>query len=93
MKNDVLTFLGSYNIRGPPRGPRLPPIEKANSQNLDATPMHEGSNRQVLGVLNHLDYRVSSKTVPTWLFALLSVSTRANCKSWDIFEKFRKFAT
>ena len=38
-------------------------------------------------------YSVSRKTVPTWLFALLSVSTRANCKSWDIFEKFRKFAT
>ena len=27
-------------------------------------------------------YRVSSKTVPTWLFALLSASTHANCKSW-----------
>ena len=38
-------------------------------------------------------YRVSSKTVPTWLFALLSASTHANCKSWDVFEKFRKFAT
>ena len=38
-------------------------------------------------------YRVSRKTVPTWLFALLSASTHANCKSWDIFEKFRKFAT
>ena len=30
-------------------------------------------------------YRVSSKTVPTWLFALLSASTHANYKSWDIF--------
>ena len=39
------------------------------------------------------DYRVSSKTVPTWLFALLSASTHANCKSWVIYEKFRKFAT
>ena len=39
------------------------------------------------------NYRVSSKTVPTLLFALLSASTRANCKSWDIFLKFRKFAT
>ena len=38
-------------------------------------------------------YRVSSKTVPTWLFALLSASTHANFKSWDVFEKFRKFAT
>ena len=38
-------------------------------------------------------YRMSSKTVPTWLFALLSASTYANCKSWDVFEKFRKFAT
>merc|ERR1712155_373042 len=38
-------------------------------------------------------YRVSSKTVPTWLFALLSASTHANCNSWDVFEKFRKFAT
>ena len=38
-------------------------------------------------------YRVSSKTVYTWLFALLLASTHANCKSWDIFEKFRKFAT
>ena len=38
-------------------------------------------------------YRVSSKTVPTWLFALLTTSTHANCKSWDIFEKIRKFAT
>ena len=38
-------------------------------------------------------YRVSSKTVSTWLFALLSASTHANFKSWDIFVKFRKFAT
>ena len=38
-------------------------------------------------------YRVSSKTVPTWLFALLSASTHANCKSLDVFEKFKKFAT
>ena len=38
-------------------------------------------------------YRVSSKTVYTWLFALLWASTHANCKSSDIFEKFRKFAT
>ena len=38
-------------------------------------------------------YRVSSKTVPTWVFALLSASTHTNCKGWDIFEKFRKFAT
>ena len=38
-------------------------------------------------------YRVSSKTVPTWLFALLSTSTHVNCKSWDVFEKFKKFAT
>ena len=38
-------------------------------------------------------YRVSSKTVPTLLFALLMASTCANCKSWDIFLKFRKFAT
>ena len=38
-------------------------------------------------------YRVSSKTVPTWLFAPLQASTHANCKSWEVFEKFRKFAT
>ena len=38
-------------------------------------------------------YRVSSKTVSTWLFALLSASTHENFKSWDIFVKFRKFAT
>ena len=38
-------------------------------------------------------YRVSSKTVPTWVFTLLSASTHTNCKGWDIFEKFRKFAT
>ena len=38
-------------------------------------------------------YRVSSETVYTWLFALLSASTHANLKSWDIFLKFRKFAT
>ena len=38
-------------------------------------------------------YRVSSKTVPTWLFALLSASTNANCKSWDVFKKFWRFAT
>ena len=38
-------------------------------------------------------YRVSSKTVPTWLFALLLASTHAICKSWEVFEKFRKFAT
>ena len=42
---------------------------------------------------SHRVYRVSSKTVPTWLFALLSASTHANCKSWVIYEKFRKFAT
>ena len=42
---------------------------------------------------NVAHYRVSSKTVPTWLFALLSASTHANCKSWDVFEKFKKFAT
>ena len=30
-------------------------------------------------------YRVSSKTVYTWLFALLSASTHAKCKSWDVF--------
>ena len=40
-----------------------------------------------------LIYRVSRKTVPTWLFALLLASTHANCKSWDVFEKFKKFAT
>ena len=34
-------------------------------------------------------YRVSSKTVPTWLFALLSASTHALGR----FEKFKKFAT
>ena len=34
-------------------------------------------------------YRVSSKTVPTWLFALLLASTQANCKSLVVFEKFR----
>ena len=39
----------------------------------------------------HAYYRVSSKTVPTLLFALLMASTCANCKSWDIFLKFRKF--
>ena len=38
-------------------------------------------------------YRVSSKTVPTWLIAHLSASTHANCNSWDVFEKFRKLAT
>ena len=38
-------------------------------------------------------YRVSSETVYTWLLALLSASTHTNFKSWDIFEKFRKFAT
>ena len=27
-------------------------------------------------------YRVSSKTVPTWLFALLLASTHTNCKSF-----------
>ena len=37
-------------------------------------------------------YRVSSKTVPTWLIAHLS-ATHANCNSWDVFEKFRKLAT
>ena len=36
---------------------------------------------------------VSSKTVYTRLFAFLWASTDANCKKWDIFEKFRKFAT
>ena len=44
-------------------------------------------------VLTTYIYRVSSKTVYTWLFALLWASTHANCKSWDISEKFRKFAT
>ena len=39
------------------------------------------------------NYRVSSKTVYTWLFALLWASTHANCKKWDVIEKFRKFAT
>ena len=39
------------------------------------------------------EYRVSSKTVPTWFFALLTASTHTNCKGWDIFAKFRKFAT
>ena len=43
--------------------------------------------------LNMHEYRVSSKTVYTWLFALLWASTHANCKSWYIFEKFKKFAT
>ena len=46
-----------------------------------------------LGVTLGLLYRVSSKTVPTWVFALLSASTHKNCKGWDVFEKFRKFAT
>ena len=32
-------------------------------------------------------YRVSSKTVYTWLFALLSASSHAKCKSWDVFLK------
>ena len=41
----------------------------------------------------HMHYRVSSKTVPTWFFALLTASTHTNCKGWDIFAKFRKFAT
>ena len=41
----------------------------------------------------YMIYIVSSKTVPTWLFALLSASTHTNCKSWDVFEKFKKFAT
>ena len=44
-------------------------------------------------VVGSVFYRVSSKTVPTLLFALLMASTCANCKSWDIFLKFRKFAT
>ena len=38
-------------------------------------------------------YRVSSKTVPTWLFALFLASSYTNWKSWDVFEKIRKFAT
>ena len=38
-------------------------------------------------------YRVSSKTVSTWLFALFLASSYTNWKSWDVFEKFRKFAT
>ena len=33
----------------------------------------------------HYIYRVSSKTVYTWLFALLSASSHAKCKSWDVF--------
>ena len=51
------------------------------------------SNYPAFREVFYLIYRVSSKTVPTWLFALLSASTHANCKSWDVFEKFRKFAT
>ena len=47
---------------------------------------------ELTNILDYI-YRVSSKTVPTLLFALLLASTRANCKSWDIFLKFRKFAT
>ena len=42
---------------------------------------------------SNIAYRVSSKTVPTWFFALLTASTHTNCKGWDIFAKFRKFAT
>ena len=33
----------------------------------------------------NVTYRVSSKTVYTWLFALLSASSHAKCKSWDVF--------
>ena len=53
----------------------------------------EGASGQPLLKMWILIYRVSSKTVPTWLFALLSASTHANYKSWDVFEKFKKFAT
>ena len=35
-------------------------------------------------------YRVSSKTVYTWLFALLSASSHAKCKSWDVFFKIQE---
>ena len=48
------------------------------------------------GLMCHIRYtiyRVSSKTVPTWLFALFLASSYTNWKSWDVFEKFRKFAT
>ena len=51
-----------------------------------------GSNDQNVFIATST-YRVSSKTVPTWLFALLSASTHANYKSWVIDEKFRKIAT
>ena len=52
-----------------------------------------GAAADSLHVGTRWHYRVSSKTVPTLLFALLSASTHANCKSWVIYEKFRKFAT
>ena len=45
------------------------------------------------GKVHRETYRVSSKTVLTWLFALLLASTHANCKSWGVFKKFRKFST
>ena len=44
-------------------------------------------------VLSRYLYRVSSKTVYTWLIALFWASTHAKCKSLDIFKKFGKFAT
>ena len=49
--------------------------------------------RKKIWVDKYIIYRVSSKTVPTWVFALLSASTHRKCKGWDVFEKFRKFAT
>ena len=42
-------------------------------------------NLMQVHIYNYLQYRVSSKTVLTWLFALLSASSHANCKSWDVF--------
>ena len=62
-------------------------------QILRASASAENERNATVSGLEIQNYRVSSKTVPTWLFALLSASTHANCKSWVIYEKFRKFAT
>ena len=42
-------------------------------------------NDEVQGVQQNCSHLV--------IFSLLSDSTHANCKSWDVFGKFRKFAT
>ena len=63
----------------------------ARSGQAEAT-LESEAGALVTSIMQSLTYRVSSKTVPTWFFALLSASTHANCKSSDVFEKFRKFA-